>query len=249
MTHPQPKVEGKSASPRSARRAEPEATAVAEYLAGHPEFFDQHHALLASLKLPHVRADATTVSLVERQVDVLRERTRELELRLRTLVDNGHANDVLAGNIHRFAKRLIHARDTRARLAVIETSLREDFGAREFVVVLARKDPGLAASAARCLKLVNEDDAGLKSFESLFVSGRPRCGRVRDAQREFLFGSEADAVGSVALVPLDSGGALGVLAIASPDADHFNPTISTDFLARIGELVATALDGSADRPG
>jgi uncharacterized protein YigA (DUF484 family) len=249
MTHPQPKTEGKSSAGRTARRAEPEATAVAEYLAGHPEFFDQHHALLASLKLPHVRADATTVSLVERQVDVLRERTRELELRLRTLVDNGHANDVLGGKIHRFAKLLIHARDTRARLAIIEASLREDFGAHEFVVVLARKDAALAASKARCLRLVDEDDAALRSFESLFVSGRPRCGRVRDSQREFLFGSDATAVGSVALVPLDSGGALGVLAIASPDADHFNPTMSTDFLARIGELVATALDGSADRSG
>jgi hypothetical protein len=249
MTHPQPKVEGKSASGRGARRAEPEATAVAEYLAGHPEFFDQHHALLASLKLPHLRADATTVSLVERQVDVLRERTRELELRLRTLVDNGHANDELAIKIHRFAKRLIHARDTRARLVVIETSLREDFAARTFVVVLARKDAALAANAARWLRLVDDDDAGLGSFESLFVSGRPRCGRVRDAQREFLFGSDADAVGSVALVPLEAGAAPGLLAIASPDADHFNPTMSTDFLARIGELVATALDGSADRSG
>lgn len=249
MTHPQPKAEGKSASGRAARRAGPEAAAVAEYLAGHPEFFDQHHALLASLKLPHVRADATTVSLVERQVDVLRERTRELELRLRTLVDNGHANDVLAVKIHRLAKRLIRARDIRARLAVIEASLREDFGAREFVVVLARKDAALAASDAHCLRLVDDDDAGLRSFESLFVSGRPRCGRVRDSQREFLFGSDAIAVGSVALVPLETGAAPGLLAIASPDADHFNPTMSTDFLARIGELVATALDGSADRSG
>jgi uncharacterized protein YigA (DUF484 family) len=46
----------------------------------------------------------------------------------------------------------------------------------------------------------------------------------------------------VALVPLGAGGGMGLLAIASPDADHFNPTMSTDFLARIGDLVATALE-------
>ena len=46
----------------------------------------------------------------------------------------------------------------------------------------------------------------------------------------------------MALVPLGVGGAAGLLAIASPDADHFNPTMGTDFLARIGELVATALE-------
>jgi len=28
----------------------------------------------------------------------------------------------------------------------------------------------------------------LKSFESLFSSGKPRCGQARDSQREFLFG-------------------------------------------------------------
>ena len=112
-----------------------------------------------------------------------------------------------------------------------------------------RASPIPVAVNARCLKVVATDDAGLKSFESLFAAGKPRCGRVRDSQREFLFPSAATTIGSVALVPLGAGGEAGLLAIASQDADHFNPSMSTEFLARIGDLVATALDAGALRAG
>ncbi len=242
MTNPQVKVDAKKPP-----RAAPDEALVATFLAQHPDFFERHAAVLAGLRLPHVRGDGTTVSLVERQVDVLRERVRESELRLKTLVDNGHANDALAEKIHRLACRLVHARDARLRLASIESSLREDFGAREFVLVLTRREPALADVDARCLRVVAADDPGLKTFDTLFSSGKPRCGRMRDSQRDYLFPSADIAIGSVALVPLGPGGAQGLLAIASPDADHFNPTMSTEFLGRIGELIAIALDGTPER--
>ncbi|HUO94903.1 MAG TPA: DUF484 family protein [Steroidobacteraceae bacterium] len=245
MTNPQAKVESK----KLPRGTGPDEASIVAYLMHNPEFFDRHAALLAGLRLPHVRGDGTTVSLVERQVDVLRERIREAELRLKTLVDNGRVNDVLADKIHRLACRLVHARDARLRLGLIEASLREDFGAREFVIVLTRREAALAGVEARCLRFVTPEDPGLRSFESLFNAAKPRCGRMRDSQRDYLFPSADIAIGSVALVPLGPGGGLGLLAIASPDADHFNPTMSTEFLARIGELVAIALDGAQDQGG
>jgi uncharacterized protein YigA (DUF484 family) len=214
---------------------------VAEFLRAHPEFFERHTALVAGLRLPHLRGDGSTVSLIERQIEVLRERARELELRLKTLVDNGRANDQLNARIHLLAKRLIRAREPINRLAAVEASLREDFEAHEFVVLMFRRDPALTALESRSLRFVAPSDAALKSFGSLLSSGRPRCGQVRDSNREYLFPNSSVAIGSVALVPLGPGGELGLLAIGSPDADHFNPTMSTDYLARIGELVATAL--------
>jgi uncharacterized protein YigA (DUF484 family) len=197
-------------------RADAEDAKVVQFLAGHPDFFERHH--------------------------VLREKNRELEMRLRALVENGHANDQLAEKIHRLSKRLIHARDLHTRVAAVEASLREDFDVREFVIVLTNADPSLTRNEARYLRVARTDDPGMRSFESLFASGKPRCGRIRDSQRDWLFPSATVEVGSVALVPLGAGGGLGLLAIASADADHFNPTMSTDFLARIGELVATALE-------
>jgi hypothetical protein len=238
MTNPQPKPEaGKGA------RADTEEARIVAFLATHPDFFDRHPALLGELRLPHARGDASTVSLVERQVEVLRERVRDFDSKLRALVENGRANDALAARMHRLACRLIGARDAAARLVAIESCLREDFAVREFTLLVGAPLVD-AAHAPRYLRQVARDDAALKSFESLHATAKPRCGRIRDTQRDFLFPSADIAIGSVALVPLRIGGAPALLAIASADADHFNPTMSTDFLARIGELVATALDGT-----
>ncbi len=230
-------------------RAESEEAQVVAFLGEHPDFFDRHASLLSSLRLPHHRGDATTVSLVERQIDVLRDRARDLEQRLRTLVENGHANDTLAEKIHRLAIAMIQSRGAAPVLEAIESSLRKDFGAREFVIVLRRPLAGLGQIETRCLRIAAAEDPDLKSFEALFASRKPRCGRVRDSQRDYLFPSADIAVGSVALVPLGDAGAIGLLAIASPDVDHFNPTMSTDFLARIGELIATALHAASGTTG
>ena len=44
-----------------------------------------------------------------------------------------------------------------------------------------------------------------------------------------------------ALVPLGTNAENGFLAIGSADADRFHPGMSIEFLTRIGELVAGAL--------
>ena len=83
--------------------------------------------------------------------------------------------------------------------------------------------------------------SALAPFETFLGSKRPRCGQVRDAQKSFLFRGDADEVGSVALVPLGNKSEIGFLAIGSHDADRFHPGMSSDFLARVGDLVAAAL--------
>jgi uncharacterized protein YigA (DUF484 family) len=64
---------------------------------------------------------------------------------------------------------------------------------------------------------------------------------IRDAQREYLFGSEPPQVGSAVLIPLGEHASLGLLAVASNDTERYQPTMSTDFLARIGEIVSEAI--------
>ena len=95
--------------------------------------------------------------------------------------------------------------------------------------------------AGRFLRVVDRDDAAIAPFRTFIQSGRPRCGQVRDAQRDFLFGEGNIEIGSVALVPLGPGTETGFLAIGSRDADHFHPGKSIDFLARLGELLDCAL--------
>jgi uncharacterized protein YigA (DUF484 family) len=215
---------------------------VTQYLETYPDFFERNGALLAKLRLPHLRDSGATVSLVERQVEVLRDRNQALERKLSELVGVARANDALAERIHRLSQRLIRARSLLETINALETSLREDFDARDSVLLLfVEQARGLEEPAGRFLKTADPADAAVKTFESLLQSGKPRCGQIRDTQRDFLFGKDSIEIGSVALTPLGAKGALGLLAIGASDAERFHPAMSTEFLTRIGELLANAL--------
>jgi uncharacterized protein len=215
---------------------------VTQYLETYPDFFERNGALLAKLRLPHLRDSSATVSLVERQVEVLRDRNQALERKLSELVGVARANDALADRIHRLSQRLIRARSLLETINALETSLREDFDARDSVLLLFMEQAReLEEPAGRFLKTADPADAVVKTFDSLLQSGKPRCGQIRDTQRDFLFGKDSIEIGSVALTPLGTKGALGLLAIGASDTERFHPGMSTEFLTRIGELLANAL--------
>ncbi|HEY3654767.1 MAG TPA: DUF484 family protein [Steroidobacteraceae bacterium] len=215
-------------------------SSVAEYLQTHPDFFERNGPLLTKLRLPHLRDAGATVSLVERQVEVLRERNQSLERKLKELVDVARANDALADRIHRLSQRLIRAHSLLETINAVETSLREDFDAKHSVLVLFLEE-ARGLEAGRFLRADDPVSADIKTFESLMQSGKPRCGQIRDSQRDYLFGKDSIEIGSVALTPLGPKGALGILAIGASDAERFHPAMSTEFLSRIGELVTYAL--------
>jgi uncharacterized protein len=214
---------------------------VAEYLEAFPEFFERNPALLQRLRLPDGRGSGTTVSLLEKQVGVLRERNRQLEKRLVEFIDVARDNDALAAKIHKLTSRLVHARGIGPVVDAVEASLREDFDVQRSVLVLFRDDEALAARESAFIRLAKRDAAEIRGFEALLASDKPRCGQVRDSQRDYLFGEGAVDIGSVALVPLGPAGRFGLLACGSTDSQRFNPTVSTEFLARIGELISAAL--------
>jgi len=210
---------------------------VVDYLLGHPEFFEAHPELLSKLKVPHPSGSA--VSLIERQVEVLRGQHRQLERKLVDLIEVARANDTLIERIHRLALALLEGANLPDRLYALQEELRERFGADEVSLFLRHpKEQKGDAGPARWLK---EGDAGLEQFHELLKAGKPHVGRLRPPQLEFLFGGQAEHIASSALVPLGDKGALGLLAVGSRDADRFSPTLGTAFLTRISELVTAAV--------
>ncbi len=212
---------------------------VAEYLKAHPDFFERNLTLLSGLRLPH-RTTGGAISLVERQLDVLRQRNLAIETRLKELVEVARSNDRLAGRIHALALLLMRARSRENVIDILDEQLREGFTVDRAALVLFDSVPGLAQGHSSFVKVVHREDSALGPFKSFLQSSSPRCSRLRDLQRDFLFGPGADAQ-SMALVPLGPRSEFGFLAIGSRDPDHFHPAKSIDFLARLGELAACAL--------
>lgn len=215
-------------------------TRMAAYLQSNPEFFERHPAVLAKLRLPHTPGGAA-VSLVERQVAVLRQNNIKLERKLRDLLDVARGNDLLASKIHRLALQLMRAGSPMEVVATLEEQLRLSFKADRAVLVLFHANAALDSS--RFLRVVARDGDELAPFRTFLASGNARCGRIRDAQRRFLFGDGDVEIGSAALLPLGKHADTGFLAVGSRDVNHFHPGKSIDFLGRLGELVSCALSG------
>lgn len=212
---------------------------IATYLQHNPDFFERHQGLLLKLRLPHARG-GSTISLVERQIEVMREKHAALEAKLAELVSVARANDAIADKLHRFTRRLLKASSRGDAVARIEAGLREEFDAFHSVLLLIGEHPDLTPQ--RFVRTLACEEPALKSFDTLFAGGKPRCGQARDSQRELLFGPESAQIGSVALVPLaEKGTAVGVLALGSPDRDRFHPGMSTEFLARMADLITDLL--------
>ena len=228
---------------RGATAGQTDEERIERYLTLNPDFFERHQPLLARMRLPHMRT-GSTVSLVERQVEVLRDQKTDADRRLAEFIAVARANDQLAERIHRFTRRLLRATTAASAMTALEASLREDFDAFHSVLLLTAPVASLDGNYEPFLRKLAADDANIRTFDALLATGKPRCGQVRDTQRDFLFGPEAASIGSVALVPLGEAGSIGLLALGSAERERFHPGMSTEFLKRMGELITDALSPS-----
>ena len=218
--------------------------AVADYLKRNPDFFERHVPLLQELSMPNTNG-SKAVSLVERQVQSLREKNSKLEKRLAGFIEVARENDVLIEKIHDLSRRLIRARHLPGIFSVIESSLHSDFGVDVFSILVYRDVTGtdISAFAEKFGRgIAREDDEYNNLFANVLKSDEPRCGHLSSDQRDFLFREKKGKdVQSAAMVPLGLNGNIGLLAVGSFDLHHFNPSASTDFLKRIGDLVSQVI--------
>ena len=103
-----------------------QAQDIAQYLADHPDFFDQHPELLAGMQLPHPH-NGQAISLVERQSMMLRERIKALEMRVAEMVRHGQENDAIADKLVNWTRALLLQSDVAALPATLVAELKRVF--------------------------------------------------------------------------------------------------------------------------
>jgi uncharacterized protein YigA (DUF484 family) len=206
---------------------------VAAYLRLHPEFFVQHEELIPELRIPHQPGEA--VSLVERQVKLLRERNIEMRHRLSQLMDVARENDRLFDKTRRLVLDLLDASSLEEVVGAVEDSLRHEFQV-PFVSLILFSENTLPVGRSVTVAEAHQSIGGL------LAGGKTICGVLRSHELEFLFGvQERDQVGSAAVVSLSHQGLHGVLAIGSPDPQHYKSSLGTLFLGYVAEVLARVL--------
>ena len=208
--------------------------AVVNYLKQHPEFFEEQAEFLATIMIPHPHG-GRAIPISERQILTLREKGKLLEDKLRELIVFGEQNDAIGEKLHRLTLALVGAHDIEAVIAALYFNLREDFAVPHTALRLwpagAHSElPEFAAASA----------AAHDFAESL---GNPYCSAHAMVDTAEWFGEAATHLRSFAYVALKSNGTLGLLAMASEDAQRFYPEMGTLYLKRLGEMASAALSG------
>lgn len=204
---------------------------VARYLADNPEFFVEHPALLAELQLPHDSGSA--VSLVERQVSVLRDRNMDMRHRLSQLLDNARDNDRLFDKTKQLILSLLEARDLGDIIDALHYSFSKEFNIQYTRTLLFGDAEKIAGSEARVVGI----HEARENIGALLKTNRSFCGHLDDAHKQFIFGDDAANIGSAATVPLVHGNTFGLLAIGNRDPKYYRSSMGTLFLAYIAEVL------------
>lgn len=203
---------------------------VAGYLKDHPEFFEAYADMLAEIYLPHPHG-GRAIPISERQILTLREKNRQLEGKLRELIEFGEENDAIGEKVHRLAVALLGAQDLAAALHALQFNLKEDFAVPAVAVrAWRRAAPGAALEGAS--EATREFAA---SLTQPYCSSRPMVDTLA------LLGEAGPQLRSFAYLPLRDTETFGLIVLASGDAQRFYPEMGTLFLKRIGEMASAAL--------
>lgn len=227
-----------------------EEQVIADYLRDHPEFFLTHSQLLADIQVPHHTEG--TVSLIERQVSVLREQSQDLKRQLHALVQVARDNDRLNEQMQRLTLALLEAPDLSTTLRALGDSLHNDFRADAVVMGLFSHEgqlPHFDHQEEINLRGLTPDAEGTAAFATLLTTGKPLCGRLRHGQMSYLFGDMAeDNINSAVVLALNTPDGdtlqtkhLGLLGIGSRDPKRYHAAMGTLFLNYLGELIGRAV--------
>ncbi|MFQ5660432.1 MAG: DUF484 family protein [Gammaproteobacteria bacterium] len=210
------------------------AQEIAEYLRKHPGFFNDYPELLADIQVPH--ASGSAVSLVEKQVAILREKNERTHKQIHDLIEIARQNEELARRMHKLALILMDATDTGEIFSTLYENLRSNFNADRVIVRVFAEPAFIDTYAGE--EFAGRDIQERSLFKSIIEKRIPISGRLKRQQQAFLFGEEGDDISSAVIVPLHGPDWGGVLVIGSTNPEKFQETMGVELLANLGEILS-----------
>ncbi len=209
---------------------------VVSYLTAHRDFFARHPEVLASLAIPHDESGGS-VSLIERQVQVLRDENTALRRKLRDLLATARVNEALGGRLHQACLALAKLRSMDELQENLAGCLERFFDVGFVALKIARSNtqpegPGW----------VDPAEPRYQRLYDRVAHGKSACDdRLPKDLLEFLFVQDAPRVGSCAVVPAGGSTPIAILAMGAEEADRFRADLGTLYLDRLGEFLGAVL--------
>lgn len=221
----------------AAEAALPDEAQVVAYLKADPLLLNRHPQLLEQIEISHAAGSA--VSLIERQVDLLRGKNQRLEARLEKLLDSAKANEARADKMLRLSLSLIRAPTLAAIAAALKASMKEDFDIDD--VFLGLHAPAYRRHDIEGIVPIETSGAIARIYDNFLRTRLIECGPIEADRTRLLFPKAEVAIASAAVVPLEKDKHLGFIALGSRDVERFQPRQGKLFLEMTAELVSAAV--------
>ena len=207
---------------------------VAQYLQDNPQFFEDYADLMSRVVIPHPHG-GRTISITERQMLSLRDKNKQLEVKMNELLQFGEENDSISEKMHRLGVAMIAAASFQSVLHTLNFHLRDDFSIPHVALRLWNRP-----DSAEELPEFAEVSAELQAFAETL--GQLYCGSTSGFETSSWFGEASKQVRSQALIAMrNGGGTIGMIALGSEDAQRFYAGMGTLYLERLGEMASAAL--------
>lgn len=214
---------------------------VADFLCRNPDFLVDKPHVMAELNLPH-HFEGKAVSLVERQVSILRERNMDMRHRLNTLLDNARTNDLLFEKTKRLILSVLDTDQLDDCLDALFFGLQNEFDIQFASLLLIQGDEPLKVKPAnQQAKIVSLVDT-LEKLGANISDSKAICGQLNKNEQKFVFGDNAHHIGSTAMSQLKVDNELiAILAIGNRDVNYYRASMNTLFLNFIAEVLSRTL--------
>jgi uncharacterized protein len=217
---------------------------IANFLVHTPDFFERHAELLSTVKLtsPH---NHRSISLQERQAEMMREKIRALELRMMDMMRHGTENEVLIERMQRWVKTLLMTNNARdlphaiadhiqqdfmvPQVAIKVWGVREDFKIEPFAQSVIDPIKDFAASLTTPYVGINNNFDAVQWLEDPAAAQSVAFIALRATRPE-------DTPQTAAEQPV-----IGLLVLASPDPQRYYEGMGTTIIERMGDLASAAL--------
>lgn len=218
---------------------------VAEYLAINPGFFTDRDNLLEKMSLPHQQGGA--VSLVERQVAILRDRHKSTKNQLDTLMNAARRNNEIFDKCQRLVLSLIESKDSGAFFDALESSFKRDFNCHAYSLIIFGDDPEQINHFTSRVPLTSA-----KAYVNDFLKSRnPTLGVLSSTEQDFLFSHANTKVKSAAVLPIKTRSInadstfentqIALLSIGSDEENDFHASMDTLFIGFVADVIARLL--------
>jgi uncharacterized protein YigA (DUF484 family) len=211
---------------------------ILDFLRKNPDFFQRHEAALYDLSLPHESGSA--VSLVEKQIDILRERNVAMRKRMNELLQAARSNDEIFAKTRSLNLALLEVNSWHELNEVLATHVLVDFEA-DFVCTHI-----VDANMALALDHIQHHIKNLP-FLYLQTNTDAACTVLRQNELEIIFPmSDHDESGSAVILALNLNIGTGALCIGSRDANRFAKGMDTLFVKYIADILGKVMNRLAD---